>query len=356
MASVISFVSAPSILHTIAESLLPVVADQLVQRVFSKTAYKEKASFAAAGVTYLLLSLHLSNFFKIGAPIFYLAYKTAQYYSSRQTPPDQEEPKSADNPAPINSSPTTTLPTTPTEPSTTTSLPPMTPDPSITTATTTTTPTEERAVPEKPKTIGGVPTAQVKAEGQAALQFVKFVDQLEKSEAIAITIREEPLTTDNSPKKKKPLFNAQIRFCTIHLFRLRENHVKHLNRENCEVTNETLFFWVQITNKKGKSNPTPNFLPLAMLDNLRPNAKEFSMHMIETDCQMTLQFKEAQMARLKDFAKTIKSCTQVKIIHNTTFITPFADTNNDEPIALNANEMASINGAKCYLAPFMKKT
>jgi hypothetical protein len=202
--------------------------------------------------------------------------------------------------------------------------------------------------------------ARFEPERQAALRFQQIMQQVEKSEAMSFTIQEKPLLASPSAKRTKP-FKASIRFGKTHVFRMSKAQVNELNKEGCAVTEETLFFWVNIIGNKGAKSPTVNFIPLTMLSNLRPNATEFSMSIIESDCQLILQFKQNHMSRLQDFAKTIKACQKVETIHSGAVNPHSQNTVNNrstapEDNALLANDMASVNGAKCYLEPFMKKT
>jgi len=66
------------------------IVDQRVQSIFEKklSANKlEAASLVASTVTYLIFSFQLPRSFQLGAALFYLAYKAAQFYLSRKAPP-----------------------------------------------------------------------------------------------------------------------------------------------------------------------------------------------------------------------------------------------------------------------------
>lgn len=393
MASVISFFSTQSTWQAMGVSFLPVLADQLVQQVFSKkfsASNLKKASLATAGVTYLLLSRHLPSSFKIGAPILYLAYKAAQYFFSQQTPPGSKD-DSSNSKSPT--SPVTTKPKAKDRSDKQSSEPPVTTvkpstttkeehdsdnqlsEPLVTTGKLSTTTEEEH---ESDNQLSGTPVTAENAlitsidqmiahfapERQAALRFQQIMERVEKSEAMSFTILEKPLLVDPSAKGKKAkqaTFKATIIFGKNFVFKMSKNTVNELNREGCAVTEDTLFFWFNMSGKKAGKIPTVNFIPLTMLDNLRPNATEFSMPIIESDCQMILQFKQEHMIRLKAFAKTIKTCQKVETIHSGAVNPhPLSTVNNrstaPEGNALLANDMASVNGAKCYLKPFMKKS
>lgn len=76
--------------YAVGICLLPIAADQLVQRVFAKKLSAntlEVASLVASTITYLVLGFQLSQSFRLGAPLLYLAYKAALFYVSRKIPP-----------------------------------------------------------------------------------------------------------------------------------------------------------------------------------------------------------------------------------------------------------------------------
>jgi hypothetical protein len=371
------------------------VADQLVRRVFSKKSsdYKlEAASIVTGGVTYLLLSRHLPNSFKVGAPILYLAYKAAQYYLSRQTPADSSAkivryspylpshvdlfilephlppPPAATKPVektgpasePPVSPPPVVVPTgapaksedplpatLPVVVSTDTPLP--APPPAALTA-------EEKAAR---KEAADRMNAVVEAERLAIKRFRNIIAPFEKSQIMSLKIQIRPLPNAAAVAGKKPLkaetVKVQIRFGSTHVFKLGKTQVKALNKEGCAVTEKTLFFWIDIVGQE-KRGITCNFIPLMMLDSLKPDAREFSLILDEKDHQLILPFKEEQLARLKTVAQTLQACRKVEVIRSG-IVQPFENTaaSDDDLLgALISNDMASINQARCYIGPFMK--
>ena len=391
MTSHISFFYSRSTWHALGVSILPIVADQLVQRVFSKKCSSYNlgtASLITGTVTYLLLSRELPPSFKLGAPILYLAYKATQYYLSRPTPPDE---RSKPSPRPS----LTQFPTMPYHmalaASTTTAAAvskeseqqkehpeadqgpartdtphePLTVAPeTLSSASSSPLPASSPAAPTadelaERKRAADRLNASVEAERLAVLRFQKIIEPFERSEIMSLKIQVKPLPNaapvagKKSAKAKEE--KVQIRFGSTHVFKLGKTQVEALNKEGCAVTENTLFFWINIS---GTERSPFSFIPLTMLDDLHPNTKEFSLCLKEKDHQLILPFKEKQIVRLKVFAQTIRACQKVEIIHSG-IAQPFAksDTSTHDQIgALLINDMARVNHARCYLVPFMKKT
>ncbi len=408
MASLISSFSARSSWPAVGASLLPVMADQLVRLVFSKklSYYTlETASLVTSGVTYLLLSRHLPDSFTIGAPILYLAYKAAHYYLSKQTPADSSAkdapyipylPSHGDSITQVSPQTAATKPKEKTGPS---SAPFVSPPQEVALTDVSAKPenteplpipssiaptTEEKTgpssapsvsspqevvstdVPAKPEKTESLPVplpvaftaeekAAVEAGRLAAESFFKnIIAPFEKSQIMSLKIQIKPLPNTAAAPGEKPLkaetVKAKIRFGSTHVFKLDKTQVEALNKEGCDVTEKTLFFWINIAAPDNKG-ATINFIPLTMLDSLNPNASEFSLCLNEKNYQLILSFKQ-QLDRLTTLAKTMRTCRNVKVIH------PGVVHPSGNPAhagALLSNDLAAINRTRCYLTPFMKK-
>jgi len=156
---------------------------------------------------------------------------------------------------------------------------------------------------------------------------------------------------DGQKKLKAKKIKVQIRFGDTHVFKMGKQQVESLNRKGYAVTEKTLFFWIDIAGDTERS-PT-NFIPLTMLDGLKPNAREFSLCLTEKDYQWTLTFKDKQLARLKSFADTIRKCRRAEAIRNG-IVHPSSYTGSASQIDLlgTDNDLAAANRLRCYIAPF----
>jgi len=385
MTSLISSFCSRSNWHALGISILPIVADQLEQRVFSKKCsphHLETASLVTGSVVCLLISRVLPPSIKLGAPILYLAYKAAQSYLNRQPPPDKGPKPSHRSslnlfstvPYHIDLAAFTTAPAAavakepeskkePTQAnegsagaSMTTKPPAVVPIAAASSSSVALSPEETAARKEAADRMN----AAVETERLATLRFQDILKPFEKSEIMSLKIQVKPLPNAAPVAGKKAVkakeVKAQIRFGSTHVFTLGKTQVEALNQEGCAVTEKTLFFWIDIAGKD-KEGAYINFIPLMMLDDLRPTTKEFSLCLIEKDHQLVFPFNEKQIVRLKAFAQTIRACRKVEVIHGGVvqpFAKPAAST-NDNIGGLLSNDIAGVNHARCYLVPFMKK-
>ncbi|HEX4840400.1 MAG TPA: hypothetical protein VFU89_08170 [Rhabdochlamydiaceae bacterium] len=399
MASLITSFYSRSAWQTVGMCLLPIAADQLVQRVFAKklsTNKLEVASSVISTVTYLLLSLQLPQSFRLGAPLFYLAYKAAQFYLSRKTPPpasstvsqaEQElpttssvtssgsigtEPKneslkvnhecplSQQHPSPtvVSATPETEQKNESTGPNHGNEGTSATALPAVNSASTQTAKSQPAAPPseETPeqKAAEDRLTVEIKTEHQATLRFIEIIKPFTKSQIMSLQaqLNSNSTSADRQKKLKAKNIKVKIRFGDTHVFKMGKQQIESLNSKGYAVTEKTLFFWIDIAD--GKERFPTNFIPLTMLDGLKPNARGFSLCLTEKIYQWTLTFKGKQLARLKSFADTIRKCRKVEVIH--TGIVQSSDLASASKIDSHGtfldNDLAAMNRLSCYIVPF----
>jgi len=335
--------------------ILPTATEQLVQKLFAARVFAiESIAFIAGTVTYLILSTALPLSFQVGAPLVYLACKIAQAYWFRQTPPEPPaSPKLPETPEPEELPQSTTGEPEANEEVASSELPEKA------------MPEESPSPPLKPpaataqstlhlaevviidgKAVLKKPTEQLPQECQEASEketklweeFSKITAVYKKSELRTISISQE---LSNKVEK------ATIRFGETHLFKFDEKRVEALRKRSCMITEEAYFFWIEAT-KKNASFLTVNLIPLCLLDKLGDT--KFSLIIQEKDQKFEFIFEKASLTRLKAVATKLKKCRKFLTIPLCCQL--FSKTMSIDQ--LENNELASMQGAKCYLEPFLE--
>jgi hypothetical protein len=398
MASLIPSFYSRSTWHAVGICLLPIAADQLVRRVFAKklSAFKLEAAASIASAAILFLCLQLPPPFKLGAPLLYYAYRAAHYYLSRKAPPpartspfsaglsantkivwqpsattslvtdsatrvteqknDPSEPNQATQPDQQNTDQPQPQFTENESPETTRGSAKFSTAASVAgsvAATSSQASTPPTKISEQ-KAVAALLSVDGEAERQAVLKFIKIIEPFEQSQIMSLNVQLKPMNTpvQGQKKLKSKTIKAQIRFGNTVVFKMDKKRIESFNKIGYTVNKETLFFWMDITDKTERC--PSNFIPLKMLDNLKSDTKEFSLCLKEKDYQWTLPFKDKQLDRLKKFAETIRKCNNVEVIRNG-IVKP-----SDETAALKYenfgivldNDLAAFNRLKCYIAPF----
>ncbi len=184
--------------------------------------------------------------------------------------------------------------------------------------------------------------------------FEKLVKTHKTPEKRTISVESSPISPG---AKKTEKFKANISFLENHLFKFDKARVAALNAEGCMVKEDTLFFWIEVIKKKEKKKlTTVSLIPLKMLEEVVSTTKPFSLTLEDEDTQYVLNFND-QMTKLRSFAAAMKKCTRIKLIPKTNegVTLSLIDAPSKHPLnQIKANQLATLNSAKCYLELFMK--
>jgi hypothetical protein len=196
-------------------------------------------------------------------------------------------------------------------------------------------------------------------DAQASIApFAKLVKQFRASEKRTIHVESSPIVPDEM-RVKKPSFKANIYLGEDYLFKFDKVRVDALKAAGYTVTEETLFFWIEVK-KTGeeKKLTTMNLIPLEMLKNVKSDTQKFSLTLKEKDTNYVLNF-DNQMSKLKSFAATMRKCTQIYVVPealvNLTLSLKSPSSTKHQETVIEANDYATVHHAKCYLEPFMPK-
>lgn len=189
-------------------------------------------------------------------------------------------------------------------------------------------------------------------------EFEKLLKKFRASEKRVIRVKASPIVPGEAEVEKDP-FKATIYFGETHLFKFDKVRVDALKTAGYNVTEETLFFWIEVKkNGEEKKLTTVNLIPLEMLKTVKTDTQNFSLILKDEGTEYTLSF-DNQISKLKSFAAKMRRCTQIRLVPkaivNLTLSLKSPDPIKHQEIVIGANNYAAAHHAKCYLEPFMTK-
>jgi hypothetical protein len=398
-------------LKALAWSSLPMIADQLAQRIFYKKASVNRGTdLTLTGLATCIVVVYFlpsGSPAKIGAPLLYLAYRAALYYWNTAPKPPKAPTQSAPRKPPAqkpavpiqsHSDSSTAAAATPalrpageTPFSSTHNASYESPVRSATTLpipTITFTPASPRAdskskAPPKPEEREAdacpaadkstSPSDRINAKFQKANSQAKVIQEkagrlsmeMEKTAtAIAVKVKITYLPTketESDPKEKKPIpkepevISATILINSTCIYSFPKNMIPVLQtgmKIKYPITEDTPFCWVSLFLEKTKGSLLPfNYLPTKIFESLD---KKITALKIETDEKVfEIEFLKAGTRLVGKCLAKLGKCKRVEPIQSQYAMIPV--NFKDDPEGVVSQTMAALTIANCYLKPFEKE-